>query len=253
MVVTGRGRLGAPVAVALAQAGVGHVGRRPGRPGGTRSTWSAPGCSAADVGRPRAAAVADAIARARPRHRDRTRPAPGRADLVVQVGTDRPAALLAAGYAQRRQPHLLVDLRDGVPVVGPLVRPPVGPACNCLDLHRPTATRAGPRSPRSSPPATAEPACGTATLLARRRLRRRRGLTQLDGGDPETVGGAVEIGAAPVGSDVGPGPRTPLPCSGTVAVGDAGAGGSPAGHADGCGHQPGLAQHRSRESVTMAR
>lgn len=194
VVVTGTGRLGGPVAVALAQAGVGHVhvdltGRV--RPADLAGTGFLP----EDVGRHTADAVADAIARSAPG--TLTRPVRRRrADLVVQLGSDRPAGLLAAGYARRRQPHLLVGLRDGVPVVGPLVRPPAGPCLNCLDLHRVDRDPAWPGL--AAQLATEDPtrACGLATLLAAVAFATAEALGHLDGGTPETIGAAVEISGA---------------------------------------------------------
>ncbi|MGR6321941.1 hypothetical protein Q2K19_15960 [Micromonospora soli] len=188
--VTGAGRGGGAIAVALAQAGVGHVAPElsgPVRPADLVGT----GLTAAEVGRPLAAAVRGALARCAPGtqtgalHR-------GRVDLVVQLGTDRPAALLATGYAQRRQPHLLVDLRGGVPVVGPLVRPPVGPCLNCLDLHRVDRDPDWPALAADR----AERACTATTRLAAVAYAVAEALAHLDGGVPETLGCAVEIAGA---------------------------------------------------------
>ncbi|MEH0983414.1 hypothetical protein [Micromonospora sp. CPCC 205556] len=194
VVVTGPGRLGGPVAVALAQAGVGHVVpdlAGPVRPGDLVGT----GLAAADVGRPLAAAVRAAIGRTAPG--TQTRPLPrARVELVVHLGTDRPAALLAAGYAQRRQPHLLLGLREGVPVIGPLVRPPAGPCLYCLHLHRVDRDPGWPTLAAQLAAEPTEQACGTATLLAAVGYAVGEVLAHLDGTTPETVGCAVEIGAA---------------------------------------------------------
>ncbi|WDZ85142.1 hypothetical protein [Micromonospora cathayae] len=194
VVVTGSGRLGGPVAAALAQAGVGHVdpdlrGRvRPADLGGT-------GFLPTDIGRHTADAVADVIARTAPG--TLTRPVRRRrAELVVQVGFDRPAGLLAAGYARRRQPHLLVGLRDGVPVIGPLVRPPAGPCLNCVDLHRVDRDPAWPGLAAQLAGDDRARACGVATLLAAVAFATAEALGHLDGGTPETVGAAVEISGA---------------------------------------------------------
>ncbi|MGC5021516.1 hypothetical protein [Micromonospora sp. DT47] len=192
--VTGTGRLGAPVAVALAQAGVGHVAPEltgPVHPGDLVGT----GLAAAEVGHPLATAVRAAIDRAAPG--TRTHPLRrSRVELVVHLGTDRPAALLAAGYAQRRQPHLLLGLREGVPVIGPLVRPPVGPCLHCLDLHRVDRDPAWPTLAAQLAADPADQVCGTATLLAAVGYAVAEALAHLDGGSPETLGCAVEVGAA---------------------------------------------------------
>lgn len=194
VVVAGAGRLGAPVAVALALAGVGHVATEltgPVDPVDLVGT----GLAAADVGQPLAGAVRAAIARAAPG--TRTHPAGRRrAALVVHLGTDRPADLLATGYARRRQPHLLVTLREGTPVVGPLVRPPVGPCLHCLDLHRTDRDPGWPGLAAQLATGPASRSCGTATLLSAVGYAVAEALTQVDGGTPETVGCAVEIGPA---------------------------------------------------------
>ncbi|MBO4206846.1 TOMM precursor leader peptide-binding protein, partial [Micromonospora echinofusca] len=191
VVVTGYGRLGGPLAVTLAQAGVGHVD--PALDGRVDAVDIAAGwLVSGDEGRPRSVAVAEAVHRTVPE--TRTAPVSLRhATLVVQGGSDRPAALLAAGYARRRQPHLLVGLRDGVPVIGPLVRPPAGPCLNCLDLHRRDRDPAWPALAAQLAGETAGEPCATATLLAAVAYATSEVLTVLDGGTPETVGGAVEI------------------------------------------------------------
>ncbi|MGK5445649.1 hypothetical protein ACSNN7_28035 [Micromonospora sp. URMC 105] len=194
VVVTGAGRLGAPVAVALAQAGVGHVAPDLSGTVGPADLVGT-GLAASDTGRPLAAALRSAIDRTAPG--TQTRPLHrGRVELVVHLGTDRPAALLAAGYAQRRQPHLLLGLREGVPVVGPLVRPPVGPCLHCLDLHRADRDPGWPGLAAQLAADPADQACAAATLLAAVGYAVAEVLAQLDGGVPETLGCAVEIGAA---------------------------------------------------------
>ncbi|WP_328349048.1 TOMM precursor leader peptide-binding protein [Micromonospora sp. NBC_00421] len=194
VVVAGAGRLGAPVAVALAQAGVGHVSAEltgPVHPGDLVGT----GLVATDVGQPLAGAVRTVIERVAPG--TRTGPAGRRrVELVVQLGTDRPADLLATGYARRRQPHLLLTLREGVPVVGPLVRPPAGPCLHCLDLHRTERDPDWPALAAQLATGPADQSCGTATLLAAVGYAVAEALAQVDGGTPETVGCAVEVGSA---------------------------------------------------------
>lgn len=191
VVVTGRGPLVAPVAVALAQAGVGHV--RPELPGRVETAdlaggWLLP----TDVDRPRTEAVADAITRAAPG--TETRPvARGRADLVVHAGLDRPAALLAVGYAQRRQAHLLLSLREGTPIIGPLVPAHGSPCLNCLDLHRRDRDPLWPGLAAQLAALTNDEPCAVATLLTAVGYAVAEVLTHLDGGSPETIGAATEI------------------------------------------------------------
>ncbi|GIG85873.1 hypothetical protein [Plantactinospora endophytica] len=194
VVVTGQGRLAAPVAVTLAQAGVGQV--HPDLRGRVGPPDTIGGnLLATDVRRQSAAAVVDAIARSAPG--TDTRPVRrGRADLVVQVGADRPAGLLAAGYAQHRQAHLLLTLRDGVPVVGPFVRATGSPCLNCLDLHRRDRDPGWPGLAAQLAAGGGQEPCLTSTLVAAVGYAVSEVLAFLDGGTPDTVGGAVEVTGA---------------------------------------------------------
>jgi len=134
VLVSGHGRLAVPIAAALAEAGVGHVD--PAVSGLTRADDVAlGGLLPADAGRPRATAAADAVTRAAPAAS--VRPLrDGTATFVVQVGSSRPASLTALTYARLRLPHLAVEVRDGMAVVGPLVPPAGSPCLNCLQ-HSP--------------------------------------------------------------------------------------------------------------------
>ncbi|WP_092558230.1 hypothetical protein [Actinoplanes derwentensis] len=191
VVVTGRGRLGAPIAVALAEAGVGHV--HPdlsGAVGAAEITGSPFGPG--DVGSPRRTAVEAAVLRVAPGtavHPVRQSPA----SLVIQLTHDEPPALVAAGHASRRQPHLAAVLRDGVAVVGPLVPATGAPCLNCLDLHR-RARDEGWAGAVGLMTDAAEPGAVT-TLLAATAYATAQALAFLDGTTPETLGAAVEISA----------------------------------------------------------
>jgi bacteriocin biosynthesis cyclodehydratase domain-containing protein len=191
IVITGTGRLAAPIAVALAEAGAGQIHADV---AGAVLPSELPGgpLRSGDVGLPRAEAIAAAIRRAAPQTGTRA-VRRGAATLVVQLGYAEPAALLAAAHAQRRQAHLVVALRDGSVVVGPLVRPGGGPCLNCLELHRRDRDpgRPAPAGPYS---ATAEP-CAVATLLAGTGYAVAEALAFLDGGSPATLGASVEIAA----------------------------------------------------------
>ncbi|MGK5679097.1 ThiF family adenylyltransferase [Actinoplanes sp. URMC 104] len=187
VVVSGHGRLGAPIAVALAEAGVGHV--QPEMPGRVHPGELAAGpLRASDIGIARDEAVAAALTRRAPGVQTggvRGRPA----TLVIQLDPDRPVPLLAAVYAQRRQPHLAVTVREGAAVIGPLVPPSGGPCLACLDLHRRDRDASWPGHPVRTTP---EP-CTVATLLAATAYAVEQSLTFIDGGAPETLGVSTEI------------------------------------------------------------
>ncbi|WIM95808.1 hypothetical protein ACTOB_007945 [Actinoplanes oblitus] len=192
VVVAGRGRLGATIAVALAEAGVGHV--HPDLSGmvGPGDLAGSP-LTTADLGAPAHAAVAAAVCRAAPgtEVRELRRAA---ADLVVQLAHDQPVGLIAAGHAARRQPHLAVRIRDGAAVIGPFVPAAGRPCLNCLELHRRERDPDWPGPPAPPGPAAGEP-CTVATVLTATGFATAEVLTFLDGGTPETLGAAVEITA----------------------------------------------------------
>ncbi|WP_189328567.1 ThiF family adenylyltransferase [Actinoplanes ianthinogenes] len=192
VVVAGRGRLGATIAVALAEAGVGHV--HPDLAGmvGTGDLAGSP-LTAADLGNPLHTAVAAAVRRAAPDTEVReTRRAT--VDLVVQLAHDQPVALIAAGHTARRQPHLAVRIRDGAAIVGPFVPATGRPCLHCLELHRRERDPDWPGAPAPPGPAAGEP-CTVATVLTATGLATAEVLTFLDGGTPDTLGAAVEISA----------------------------------------------------------
>ncbi|WP_433370209.1 hypothetical protein ACQPZX_45075 [Actinoplanes sp. CA-142083] len=187
VVLAGRGRLAAPIAVALAQAGVGHV--RPEVTGEVRP-GDLPGgpLRAADIGRRRRDAINEVLSLLVPGTTQGVRRmAPS---LRIQLDHDEPVAVLAHALAIRRQPHLAVTIREGSAVVGPLVDARGRPCLHCLDLHRRErdATWPGPV------PAAAEP-CAVSTLLATTAYAVAEALTFLDGGTPETAGATAEITA----------------------------------------------------------
>jgi bacteriocin biosynthesis cyclodehydratase domain-containing protein len=189
VVITGHGRLGAGIAVALAEAGVGHV--HPDLPGlvGPGELAAGP-LRGIDIGRPRRETIAAAVQLVAPTtqtHGVRRVPA----SLVVQLDHDQPVTLVAAAHLARRQPHLAVTIREGAAVIGPLVPPTGAPCLNCLDLHRLERDAAWPGGPQRK---AAEPGAVT-TLLAATAFAAAEVLTFLDGGVPQTLGASAEIGA----------------------------------------------------------
>ncbi|WP_306205286.1 hypothetical protein [Actinoplanes sp. RD1] len=134
VVVAGRSRLAAGVAVALAQAGVGHVHADLSGTVTDEDRITAP-LPAAAVGTPRVTAVPEAVEAAAP-GTDIRAIRGGNASLIVQFAPDKPVALLALAHLQRRRPYLPVAVREAITVIGPLVPATGRPCLNCLVLHR---------------------------------------------------------------------------------------------------------------------
>ncbi|GAA0802796.1 hypothetical protein Sya03_03620 [Spirilliplanes yamanashiensis] len=190
VVLAGRGRLAAPIAVLLAAAGVGHVFADVGGSVTPEELAGTP-LSGDDVGRPRREAIAEAVGRAAPA--TVTRPVQrGHATLVVQLGHDEPVALVAAGHAQRRQPYLAVAVQEGTPVVGPLTVPGRTPCLHCIDSHR---RDRDPAAPPVGPGSGAEP-CAVTTLVAAAAFAVAEILQFVEGGRPETAGATVDVRGA---------------------------------------------------------
>ncbi|MGH3663100.1 MAG: TOMM precursor leader peptide-binding protein [Micromonosporaceae bacterium] len=192
VLISGRGRLAAPIAALLGAAGVGRMQiQLEGRV--SHADVALGGLLLSDLGRPRAVAAADAVRRAAPD--TDIRPLHGvEPDLAILVGTPKPAPLTALAHNYRRRPHLTVWLRDGVVVLGPLVRPGETPCLQCLDLHRRNrdplwpviAAQLGTYPDDIEHAEAAVVAAGAATAAI-------HALCHLDGGEPESIGGAVEL------------------------------------------------------------
>ncbi|GIF24613.1 hypothetical protein BJ973_008092 [Actinoplanes tereljensis] len=188
VVLAGHGRLGAGIAVALAEAGVGHL--QPDLSGAVRPGELAGGpLRASDIGKPRREAIVEAMTRAAPNVLHGVRRTT--AALLVQLDHDQPVSLLAAALSGRRQPHLAVTIRHGSAVIGPLVPATGGPCLNCLALHRRDRDAEWPDPPGTA--ATVPEPCTVTTLLAATAFAAAEVLTFLDGGDPQTAGATVEI------------------------------------------------------------
>ncbi len=191
--ITGGGRLVGPIATSLAAAGVGRI--EPAVTGTVRAGEpTVGGVLPADLRRPRRRAIADAILRTAP-HADVLAVPDGEADLVVIVGQPRPATLDALAYALRHAPHLAVSVRDGTVVIGPLVRPGQSPCLHCVQLYRQERDPSWPAlvAQLATGPEVPEPV-ETAVSASAVGLVVREALAQLDGAEPVTLGGTVELG-----------------------------------------------------------
>lgn len=192
VVLHGGGRLAAPLATALADAGVGHVS--PALQGLVTPGDLVGGVLRADdLRQPRSGAVAAAVRRTAPEAQTRA-VRPSESSFVVHLGADRPAALLAAGHARRRRPHLMTGVRDATVVVGPLVPPGGRPCLNCVELHRCDRDPDWPALAAQLGEPGVEPT-SAATVLAAAGYVAAEVLAYLDGAAAETAGATVEISA----------------------------------------------------------
>jgi hypothetical protein len=191
--VLGDGRGGPQLAAVLGAAGIGRVWLSD--PGNVRLHQAAPGgVRPADEGQSLAAATARAITTAAPEVDTTALPIGGQPDLVVlaqdsPIDDERREALHARGCA-----HLPVRLGPGFGVVGPLVIPGLTACLRCTDLHRldrdpawrSLAVQLGisRRSAAACEVALATTITGLAALQV---------LSFLDGEDPATIDGTLEL------------------------------------------------------------
>ncbi|EIE97762.1 ThiF family adenylyltransferase [Saccharomonospora glauca] len=133
--VHGGGRLAAAVTTLLAGAGVARLCLA--ADGVVSDTDVGAGFRDEDVGRPRAAALADLARRRGPEVRvTRLRPGVTPTDLVVLTDAVVPAPEVVTDLMSWGIPHLVARVRDGVGIVGPLVVPGRSSCLRCADLHR---------------------------------------------------------------------------------------------------------------------
>ncbi|MEU7870133.1 hypothetical protein [Dactylosporangium sp. NPDC049140] len=193
VIVAGDGPLVAPLAAALAGAGVGHVepvveGRA------TAADVAVGGLARDDVAASRFLATSTAIAR----HAPWVRMTPGREDgidFVVRVGDRRLDALDRRGVRVHLLPRLEVRVRLGTVIVGPLVRPSRSPCRGCLELHRQDRDPAWPALAAqlaTAPPGIGEP-CSLTTAMAGAAFAADEVLSYLDGIALRTEAAIVEI------------------------------------------------------------
>jgi bacteriocin biosynthesis cyclodehydratase domain-containing protein len=134
--VVGDGPLAVGVAAGLALAGVGavHVGGPTAALVRTRDLGT--GLLDADRGRPRSDALLDVVRRVAPGARAGPAPARTPPDLCVLADAAAPDPARVAELQLARVAHLVVRLRDGTGVVGPLVLPGRSACVGCVELHR---------------------------------------------------------------------------------------------------------------------
>ncbi len=192
--VTGASRLVVPIASTLARAGVGHVDPAvSGRVGIHDDAIG--GLTPADTDRPRGTAASEAVLRAAP-FTDTRALRVGGASFVVQVGQGVPAELAAFAYARKSLAHLLIEERDDIVLIGPLVPPSGSPCLRCLDLHRRDRDPAWPTLvAQLATSIDSAPTISTATTLIAVGVAVAQVLAYLDGDDAPTIGASIEVGS----------------------------------------------------------
>ena len=173
VVVSGDGPLAVGMVVGLVQAGVGAVYTE--ATGTVLAADLGTGHVDAERGHRRAAAIRNAVRRVRPDADAPPAPARLLPDLVVLADALAPEPTRLARLHARGDAHLMVRMRDGIGVVGPLVVPGRTACLSCLDRQRrarapnwPTvAAQLTGRPGRADPAATAATAAlGVGQALA---------------------------------------------------------------------------------------
>ena len=134
VIVHGSGRLGVAISTLLAAAGVGwvHIVAE----GEVLAEDTGTGYLDSDVGRSRQVAATEAVHRSVSGVRTMAPPPALRPDLVVLADTIVPCPSVVAPLQAEHTPHLVVRMREGTGVVGPLVLPGRTCCLHCVDLHR---------------------------------------------------------------------------------------------------------------------
>jgi bacteriocin biosynthesis cyclodehydratase domain-containing protein len=134
VVLHGNGRLTIAIAALLAASGVGQV--HVAASGTVTEQDTGSGYLDSDIGLPRHVAAAAAINRVNPATKTRKPNGDRQPELVVLADAIVPAPELVRLLMQEGVPHLLVRVRDGLGIVGPLVYPGRSSCLGCADLHR---------------------------------------------------------------------------------------------------------------------
>lgn len=186
LVVLGAGRVGAPLAVLLAAAGVGAIDVV------DDAVVRAEDCGVggpmpADVGRGRSEVARRLVQAAAPSVRTGPVVLP---DLIIHT----PCSGGEPRAAHEDVPYLAVDVRDGVGIVGPLVQPAESACLSCLDLHRTDLDPDWPTlAAQLSRGLGAVVPCDTAVAAAVAAQAALQALAFVDGTDVAAAGGTLEL------------------------------------------------------------
>lgn len=213
----GGGRLAASLARTLATAGVGHIDAHAEGRVGPEDLGT--GFVDGDVGTPRRQAVTNLVKRTNSATKTGKVRGKQRPDLVVLTDTVVPAPEVVNELMVERQPHLLVRVRDGNGIVGPLVHPGRSSCLRCADITR---TARDPSWPRvANQLAGRVPRTDLCSATATAGVAGGQILRILDAEDsmPPTWNGTVEIDAfAGTTTTSGWVPHPSCPCGAAVAA-----------------------------------
>jgi hypothetical protein len=195
VVVHGAGRVGAPLAALLAEAGVGTVDVRD----QADTRWEDTGVGGLrshDVGRPRGAALAARL-RCHPSASATStsaRSTSGSAAPVLVVLTEDVPEQLARILVRDGVPHLLAHAEGLVGAVGPLVLPSRSACLRCIALVRAAIDPDVPHLLALDEPAlrAAEASHGVLAMAVAAQAAL-QGLELIEGGMPASVGGSLEL------------------------------------------------------------
>jgi hypothetical protein len=195
VVVRGGGRVAVLIATIFAASGIGRV--HVAASGVVTEADVGPGAHRmSDVLRPRATSAVDAV-RASSADVDTRPPRTGtRPDLVVLSGPAARAAVVEAMTPEFREvPHLVVGLRDGIAVIGPLIVPGETACLYCVHLHRIDRDPGWPVIEAQLGTAHPDQAdgCAAGLTVAAAGLAAMQALCHLDGGRAETLSASLEL------------------------------------------------------------
>jgi bacteriocin biosynthesis cyclodehydratase domain-containing protein len=193
--VVGAGRVGGAVATLLSAAGIGHLvvdDAATCRP----ADCGPAGAAISDTGSTRAQATHAAIHRASQITRTTALAPTQRYDVVVLASSGAPETAALNELVRSGVPHLRVLVREATAVVGPFVLPGSTSCLRCLDLHRSDRDAAWPVIAAQLAAAnsrTGAEACDVALATLAASITALQVLAFVDGGDPATRNGTLEI------------------------------------------------------------
>jgi bacteriocin biosynthesis cyclodehydratase domain-containing protein len=189
-----RGRIGPVIAALLAASGVRRVHVRA---FGTVEAGDAlvGGLLPSDEHRPYATAAAEAILRVAPEADTRPLGPRRQPDLVVLADSGASAQTGGLARADGRAALLPVALRDGTPIIGPLVVPGHTACLGCVERHRLDRDPAWPAlAAQLTTTSSQQPEpCQTAIAAAAAGIAASQALCYLDGDQPEALGRSLEL------------------------------------------------------------